>query len=60
MLVSIMDADDLVLKHQAISIHNTDAVPVVPHQIHNKISLRRWIAHVGFKIQFGEEQLFQR
>ena len=29
-LVSVVAADALVLKHQTISIHNTDSIPVVP------------------------------
>ena len=35
-LVSIVVDDGLVLKHQAISIHNTDSVFVVTCQFHKK------------------------
>ena len=30
-LISIVDADGLVLKHQAINIHNTDSAPIVSY-----------------------------
>ena len=32
MLFNIVAADALVLKHQAISIHNTDSIPIVLDQ----------------------------
>ena len=42
-LVSNVTADALVLKHQAISIHNTGSIPLVWHQFHKKLLLMRWI-----------------
>ena len=33
-LVSIVAADNLVQKHQAISIHNTDSVHILPNHFH--------------------------
>ena len=35
-LVSLVAADDLVLKHQVITILNPDFMPIVPHQLHRE------------------------
>ena len=36
MFVSIVATDTLVLKHQGISIHNTDSLSVVSNKFHKK------------------------
>ena len=54
-LVSIVDDDALVLKHQAITTHNTDKLPFVPHQFRKEWLLLKFI-HLVFKIHFEEEK----
>ena len=43
-VVSTVDTDALVLKHQAISIHNADLTFIVLDQFHMKILRIRWTA----------------
>ena len=42
MLVTIVDADALALKHQAISINNTDSVTISQDQLHKKNHFSYW------------------
>ena len=43
-VVSTLATETLVLKHQAISIHNTDLIFIVLDQFHIKILHTRWTA----------------
>ena len=51
MSVSIVTADALVLKHQAISIHNIDSITGVPNVYHKNINLirTRWVPKSDFE-----------
>ena len=44
----VVDADALVLKHQDISIRNTDSSLVEQHRLYTKFLPLRWI-HLGFE-----------
>ena len=48
MLVSLVAADDLVLKWQVISSNNTDPMPIVPEHFHEKILLNIMVTENKF------------